>query len=156
MSARIIDIAGAIRSLRYADAGAVFAAGSIVRGEGTPFSDLDLVIVYPQLERAYRESFRFDGLPVEAFVHDPATLEYFFTEVDRPTGIPDAIHTGGRAVGKKQNWLGKKECWRYPVLTRSEGLRLPSRVWRTKFITPNKDHSSSLLSAILSWNCDPS
>ena len=85
---RIIGVATAIRSDRYRDADAVFAAGSIVRGEGTPFSDLDLVVVYPQLASAYRESFRFDGYPIEAFVHDPSTLEYFFLEVDRPSGVP--------------------------------------------------------------------
>ncbi len=88
MNERIIDVANAVRSDRYEDAVAVFAAGSIVRGEGTPFSDLDLVVVYGQLPCAYRESFRFGGYPVEAFVHDPATLEYFFVEVDRPSGVP--------------------------------------------------------------------
>jgi predicted nucleotidyltransferase len=84
----IVDVARAIRSDRYPDAGAVFAAGSIVRGEGTAHSDLDLVVVYRNLACAYRESFRRDGYPVEAFVHDPETLEYFFFEVDRPSGIP--------------------------------------------------------------------
>src|SRR4051794_40453736 len=88
MDERIIDVANAIRTDRYKDAGATFAAGSIVRGEGTPFSDLDLVVVYAHLPSAYRESFRFDGYPVEAFVHDPTTLEYFFLEVDRPSGVP--------------------------------------------------------------------
>ncbi|HEX4824188.1 MAG TPA: nucleotidyltransferase domain-containing protein [Candidatus Polarisedimenticolaceae bacterium] len=77
-----------IRLKQYPDADVVFAAGSIVRGEGTAFSDLDLVVVYPQVPQAYRESFRRGGYPVEAFVHDPATLEYFFLEVDRPSGIP--------------------------------------------------------------------
>ena len=88
MQDRIIDAAQAIRAQRYADADAVFAAGSIVRGEGTAFSDLDLVVVYGRVERAYRESFRFGGWPVEAFVHDPATLDYFFQEVDGPAGVP--------------------------------------------------------------------
>ncbi len=88
MSDRIIGVANAIRADRYGDAIATFAAGSIVRGEGTPFSDLDLVVVYAQLPCAYRESFRYDGYPVEAFVHDPATLEYFFLEVDRASGVP--------------------------------------------------------------------
>lgn len=88
MGEPIIDVANAIRSDRYEDAVAVFAAGSIVRGEGTLFSDLDLVVVYGELPCAYRESFRFGGYPVEAFVHDPATLEYFFVEVDRPSGVP--------------------------------------------------------------------
>jgi predicted nucleotidyltransferase len=88
MQQRIIEAAHAIRSGRYPDAGAVFAAGSIVRGEGTAYSDLDLVVVYGTLACAYRESFTHDGLPVEAFVHDPETLEYFFVELDRPSGIP--------------------------------------------------------------------
>jgi hypothetical protein len=30
----------------------------------------------------------FAGWPVEAFVHDPETLNYFFRQVDRATGIP--------------------------------------------------------------------
>jgi predicted nucleotidyltransferase len=88
MNERIIDLANAIRSHRYWNADAMFATGSIVRGEDTPFSDLDLVVVYGQLTCAYRESFRFEGYPVEAFVHDPSTLEYFFLEVDRPSGVP--------------------------------------------------------------------
>ena len=84
----VIDTAHAIHLDRYKGAVAIFAAGSLIRGEGTPFSDLDLVVVYAQLPSAYRESFRFGGYPVEAFVHDPATLEYFFLEVDRPSGVP--------------------------------------------------------------------
>src|SRR5215467_1082767 len=88
MDMRIIDVANAIRAARYRDAAAMFAAGSIVRGEGTTFSDLDLVVVYARLPCAYRESFRFDGYPIEAFVHDPATLEYFFLDVDGPSGVP--------------------------------------------------------------------
>src|SRR5215471_15067535 len=88
MNERIIDVANAIRSDRYAEAAVIFAAGSITRGEGTPFSDLDIVVVYDQLASAYRESFRFENYPVEAFVHDPATLEYFFLELDRPSGVP--------------------------------------------------------------------
>lgn len=88
MSKSIIDLANAIHADRYTDAVAVFAAGSIVRGEGTAFSDLDLVVIYAHLPCAYRESFRCGGYPVEAFVHDPETLEYFFLEVDRPSGVP--------------------------------------------------------------------
>jgi nucleotidyltransferase-like protein len=85
---KVVAAADSIRAQRYAGASIVFAAGSIVRGEGTPYSDLDLVVVYPTLERAYRESFRFDGYPVEAFVHDPETLSYFFMELDRASGVP--------------------------------------------------------------------
>jgi hypothetical protein len=88
MDLAILKVADEIRQNRYPDAEAVFAAGSIVRGEGTAHSDLDLVVVYAALPCAYRESFRFGPYPCEAFVHDPQTLEYFCVEVDRPTGIP--------------------------------------------------------------------
>jgi predicted nucleotidyltransferase len=73
---------------RYPNASVVFLAGSIMRGEGTPYSDLDLVVIFDKLPVAYRESFYFQGYPVEAFVHDPETLNYFLYEIDRPSGIP--------------------------------------------------------------------
>ena len=84
----VIKIANAIRNQRYSDASIVFFAGSLVRGDGTAFSDLDLVVVYESLPNAYRESFRFEEFPVEAFVHDAETLNYFFVEVDRRSGVP--------------------------------------------------------------------
>lgn len=92
MRDNITEIARTIRTQRYPDAMVVFAAGSIVRGDGTAFSDLDLVVAYASLPNAYRESFCFDGLPVEAFVHDPETMNYFFLEFDRPSGIPALAH----------------------------------------------------------------
>jgi len=73
---------------KYPDASVIFLAGSIVRGESTPFSDLDLVVIFDKLPAAYRESFNFQGFPIEAFVHDPETLNYFIYDVDRPSGIP--------------------------------------------------------------------
>jgi len=79
--------ARSIQERRYADAAVVFLAGSVIRGENTRCSDLDLVVVYEQVHHAYRESFVADGWPVEAFVHDPQTLRYFFA-TDRASGIP--------------------------------------------------------------------
>jgi len=81
-------VAKEILAHKFPDANVVFLAGSIVRGEGTPFSDLDLVVIFEKLSAAYRESFLFHNFPVEAFVHDPETLNYFLYEVDRPSGIP--------------------------------------------------------------------
>ena len=37
---------------------------------------------------AKRESFIYEGWPVESFIHDLETLRYFFWKVDRPEGIP--------------------------------------------------------------------
>lgn len=72
---------------RYEEARVVFLGGSVMRGEATPTSDLDLVVVYERLPRAYREAFVYGGWPVEAFVHDAETLAEFF-ESDRRRGVP--------------------------------------------------------------------
>ncbi len=71
---------------RYKGADCVFVTGSVIRGEATAHSDLDLVVLYPRVERAYRESFFHKGWPVEAFIHDPETLRYFFNQVDKHLG----------------------------------------------------------------------
>jgi hypothetical protein len=62
-----------------------------MRGEGTTASDIDLVVVFPTLERAWRESFVQDGLPVEAFVHDPQTLKYYQHQ-DIANGAPIMVN----------------------------------------------------------------
>lgn len=73
---------------KYNDAKVMFLAGSVVRNEATPYSDLDLVVVYDDLKHAWRESFMFKGWHIEAFVHDPHTLKYFFEEIDGKSGRP--------------------------------------------------------------------
>lgn len=77
-----------IRTQRYPKSEVIFLSGSVMRGDGTATSDLDIVVIFRSLEQAYRESFTFGGWPVEAFVHDPETLNYFFRQVDRPSGVP--------------------------------------------------------------------
>ncbi|ASR09564.1 nucleotidyltransferase domain-containing protein [Rhizobium leguminosarum bv. viciae] len=72
---------------RFAGAAFSYVAGSLMRGEGTAFSDIDLVVVFPSLERAWRESFTDDGFPVEAFVHDPQTLAHYLHQ-DADSGYP--------------------------------------------------------------------
>ena len=82
----VVRIAKEICCGKYPDATVTFLAGSIVRGEGTPYSDLDLVVIFDELPNAYRESFYFQDYPVEAFVHDPETLHYFI-ERERVAGL---------------------------------------------------------------------
>lgn len=76
-----------LRRLRFPEAVAVFLAGSVMRGQGTEHSDLDVVVVHQHLPSAYRESLLHRDWPVELFVHDPETLAYFF-ESDRQRGVP--------------------------------------------------------------------
>ena len=84
----LIKITRQILDDRYPDADVIFLAGSLLRGEGTPYSDLDLVVVFEKLPHAWRESFNFHGYPVEAFVHDPETLNYFLFEPSRSSRPP--------------------------------------------------------------------
>ncbi|MGO7171971.1 nucleotidyltransferase domain-containing protein [Rhizobium leguminosarum] len=76
---------------RFAGAAFAYVAGSIMRGEGTTFSDIDLVVVFPSLQRAWRESFTADGFPVEAFVHDPQTLAHYLHQ-DADSGYPIMVN----------------------------------------------------------------
>ena len=93
-------IVEAVMQEKYPEADVVFLAGSVVRGEATKTSDLDLVVMYKKLPNAFRESFTFGGWPVEAFVHDPETLAYFMARFDAPSGVPSlaAMVTDGIAL----------------------------------------------------------
>ena len=71
---------------RYQGAEAIFVAGSVVRGEASTYSDLDLVVVFPKVEAAYRDSFMHREWPVEALVHDAETIRYFLENVDMQVG----------------------------------------------------------------------
>ncbi len=82
--------APAIFAERYGGARVLFLAGSVMRGEATATSDLDIVVVYESLPHARRESFIYREWPVEAFVHDPETLNHLM-EADRRRGIPSIM-----------------------------------------------------------------
>lgn len=75
---------------RYAGARVLFLAGSVMRGEATPTSDLDVVVVFEESGDAYREAFTFAGWPVEAFVNDAESLRYFY-ERERKRGVPSLM-----------------------------------------------------------------
>lgn len=87
---------------RFDGASHMYAAGSIMRGEGTAFSDIDLVVIFPSLPQAWRESFVEDGFPVEAFVHDAETLAYFIDK-DVESGAPVMVDmiANGTIIGDK-------------------------------------------------------
>jgi predicted nucleotidyltransferase len=85
-----VEAAREVYAERYEGARVIFLAGSVVRGEATPTSDLDLVVVYERLPHSYREAFVHAGWPVETFVHDPETLRHSF-DSDRRRGIPSLM-----------------------------------------------------------------
>ena len=114
-------IAGAALAMRFPEADFAFAAGSIIRGEGAPLSDIDLVVLYETVPSgAWRESFLHEGVPVEAFVHDPGTLRWFFRD-GRETGHPSIIDmvAQGEVVGRRPQ--GAQPLWKLARLLLAQG-----------------------------------
>lgn len=102
-----LEAAHAFVAHRFPNCSAAFLAGSVVRGEATSTSDLDIVIVGDDVRAPYRESFHELSWPIETFVHTQQSLERFFAlDVhDRTPSLPlmcaeglvirDADGTGG-------------------------------------------------------------
>lgn len=67
----------------------MFVGGSAALGTETEHSDLDLTVVYDELPNPIRESFLYEGWPVETSITDVPTLR---------RGIAFAPHLGTRAV----------------------------------------------------------
>src|SRR3984957_14365446 len=70
--------AGALVADRFPGALAAFLGGGVLSARRTATSDLDVVVVITGPPAPFRESLRWRGWPVELFVHDPASLEFFF------------------------------------------------------------------------------
>jgi len=97
-----VAAARAVVASRYPEAKFAVVAGSIIRGEGTVLSDIDLVVLYDHVEAARRESFVVEGFPVEAFVHDAETLRWFMDQ-DVERGRPSIVNmvAEGRVIGPR-------------------------------------------------------
>ncbi|RHW43261.1 nucleotidyltransferase domain-containing protein [Neobacillus notoginsengisoli] len=82
-----IAAAQAFIAKHYPDCKAAILAGSVVRGEATETSDLDMVIFDPEIPFSYRESVLDEGWPIELFVHNMTSYRHFF-EMDKEDAIP--------------------------------------------------------------------
>lgn len=75
---------------------AAVLAGSVVRGEDTPTSDLDIVVFDNLIELPYRETFIEFGWPIEVFVHSLTSYSTYFrsdAERARPS-LPQMVAEG--------------------------------------------------------------
>jgi predicted nucleotidyltransferase len=68
--------ARAVVARRYPNATQAWLSGSVVLGEATPTSDLDITVLL-EAGPAHRESVRHDGWPVELFVHTEASVRAY-------------------------------------------------------------------------------
>ncbi len=75
---------------------AALLAGSVVRGQATATSDLDIILFDRKLIGSYRESLVEFGWPIEVFVHNLVSYKQFFAsdcERARPT-LPRMVSEG--------------------------------------------------------------
>jgi predicted nucleotidyltransferase len=71
----------------FPDCQAAVLAGSVVRGEATATSDLDIVVFDESLPSSYRESLIDFGWAIEVFVHNLTSYKHFF-EMDYKNAKP--------------------------------------------------------------------
>ena len=114
-----LDAARAIVAERYDGCDVALLAGSVVRGQATATSDLDMVIVDARLAAPYRESFVAHGWPVEAFVNTRESYRQFFaSDAERRTPSLPAMCAEGivlrdrdglaeRIKAEARDWLAR-------------------------------------------------
>jgi len=84
-----LQLVSRFASAHYPNASAALLAGSAARGEATPTSDYDVILLFNKLpEGAWREMVNFEDHDFEVFAHDLATLSYFFKEIETTSGQP--------------------------------------------------------------------
>lgn len=84
---------------------AAFLAGSVVRGEATATSDLDIMIIVPPEAPAYRESLRAFGWPVEVFVQTvEAHREFAAKEAARRRPSTSMMACEGIVLLERDGW----------------------------------------------------
>lgn len=71
----------------FPEARAAIVGGSVIRGEGTPTSDLDIVLITDRDDAPLRASYLFMGWPIEAFAHTAESLPQWMLK-DAARGRP--------------------------------------------------------------------
>lgn len=112
MSQKYLKIAEKFLLEKFPKADSAFVSGSIIRGEGTAHSDLDIIILFPKIANAFRESFIYESVPIEAFIHTPETIHWFVDDEKKNGGayLAHMISTG--KIISKQTPLSR-EMLRY-------------------------------------------
>ncbi|MBZ5202226.1 nucleotidyltransferase domain-containing protein [Planomicrobium chinense] len=91
---------------RFPDCETALLAGSVVRGDATSTSDLDLIVIDNNIMSSYRESFMEKGWPVELFVHNSTSYQgYFKSDCERgrpslPNMVAESIVLTGHHEAK--------------------------------------------------------
>ena len=102
MEQHAFDIAQRFVAAKFPDAECAFVAGSLMRGEGKPHSDIDLVVLYgPDFMAVRREAHAFEGVPIDVFLHNEQAQDFFFDkDVRRGVCALLSMIFEGRVIGK--------------------------------------------------------
>ena len=84
---------------------AAFVAGSFLRGEATPTSDLDIVVVDDLADAPFRASYHEFGWPIEAFVHTVESCRWYFVNDGRRPSLAMMCHEG-EVVRDREGFAG--------------------------------------------------
>ncbi|MCA0985911.1 nucleotidyltransferase domain-containing protein [Guptibacillus algicola] len=99
-------------NIRFPQCETALLAGSIVRGEGTKTSDLDIVIFDSSVQSSYRESFYYKNWPVEMYVHNLHSYQSFYSsdcERGKPS-MPRMVSEGLVLMDKGKSKVLKDEA----------------------------------------------
>ncbi len=91
-----VETAQMLINERFPDCRGAILGGSVVRGEGTATSDLDIIVINDKAGSVRRESFYYKGWPAELFVHTIDSCRVYFhkdAERARPT-LPRMVAKG--------------------------------------------------------------
>lgn len=125
-----ISVAQKVFDKNFSDAACGFIAGSILRDQATETSDIDLIVLYAdETHETYRDSMISDGWPVEIFVHNIKSQQYFFDKdiinghASTLSMILDGTLIGSQQiVGMKQKNLAKQLLEQGPKKWTSEKI----------------------------------
>ncbi len=91
-----LEAAGRFIANKFPSCQGALLAGSVVRGEHTATSDLDIVVFDDKVKSPYRESFIAYDWPIEVFVHNFTSYKDFFkTDCERARpSLPRMVSEG--------------------------------------------------------------
>jgi predicted nucleotidyltransferase len=91
------EVARRLVAEQYPQARAAWLGGSVVRGDASATSDLDITVLLDGPPAPMRKSLEYDGWPVELFIHTEESLAYF-SDKDRQRRQPTMMRLVGESV----------------------------------------------------------
>jgi hypothetical protein len=92
-----VEVARQLVAELFPDARAAWLGGSVVRGNASPTSDLDITVLLDGRPAPMRKSLQYGGWPVELFVHTEKSLAYF-SDKDQQRRQPTMMRLVGESV----------------------------------------------------------